>query len=161
MIVTRSRPGLEMTTDRIFGHRVRRLVVITAVGLGVLAGFAYLDGAPLWALGMLGFGSLSVPFTLACSLRRPRARRALLVPAVAVPIGLAGVAGAASEATAAGWIVALAGLAAGAFLGLWFWFRWLPVPWILDDPFGWPRVALVGVHIGLILAGGALIAAGL
>jgi hypothetical protein len=161
MIVTRSRPGLEMTTDRVFGHRVRRLIGITAVGLSMLAGLAYLDGAPLWALGVLGFGSLSVPFTLACSLRRPRARRALVVPAVAMPVGLVGVAMVASEATAAGWVIVLAGLAGGAFLGVWFWLRWIPVPWILDDPFGWPRVALVGVHIGLILAGGALIAAGL
>jgi hypothetical protein len=161
MIVTRSRPGLEMTTDRVFGHRVRRLVVITAVGLGALSGLAYLDGAPLWAVGLLVFGCLSMPFTLVCSLRRPRARRALLVPAVVVPIGLVGVAIAASEATSTGWIVVLAGLATGTLLGFWFWFRWIPVPWLFDDPFGWPRVALVGVHIGLVLAGGALIAAGL
>lgn len=51
-----------------------------------------------------------------------------------------------------------AGVLMGGVLGLWFWFRLVPVPRFLDDPFSPGRWALVTAHIILIVAGLGLIA---
>lgn len=161
MLAVRSRRGLELTGDRIFRHRVRRLAAVSAVGLGVVWGLAYVGGAPLWTLTLLAVGWVLMPMTLAFGLDRPGLRRVVMLPAVLVPVALVGMLSVVTEATRTGWIVAIAGLGFGAFIGAWFWLRWLPVPRLFDDPFGWPRVGLVGIHIGLLLAGGALILTGL
>ena len=154
-------PGVELTADRLFEHRVRRLVAVSAVALGVMWGLALADDAPMWVLVLLAIGWVSMPTVLALSLRRPAVRYALVVPATAVSVGLIGMTLAAPDPTAFGWSVLSVGILFGGSLGAWLWFRWLPVPRSLDDPFGTPRLTLVGVHIGLVLVGVAAVVAGL
>ncbi len=153
--------GLEMTRDRLFTHRVRRLVWVSVFALGVIWVMALMDDAPVWVLALLAAGWLLMPSILAVSLRRPTMRYALIIPATVVPIGLAWMVLTASEATLTGWILMTVGILFGGFLGMWFWVRWFPVPRVFSDPYGVPRVALIGVHIALILAGAAMVAAGL
>jgi hypothetical protein len=157
----RAGSGIELTGDRLFTHRVRRLVAISAVALGVIWGLAFLEEPPAWILALLALGWVSMPTVLAASLGRPLLRYALIVPAGAVSIGLIGMVITAPEETATGWLLITSGILLGGFLGVWFWFRWLPVPRILDDPFGWPRVVLVGLHLALILIGAALVIVGI
>ena len=83
------------------------------------------------------------------------------VPLFAVSIGLIGVTLGASDSTAGGWLLITLGILLGGALGAWFWFRWFPVPRLFDDPYGVPRVALVGVHIGLVLIGMTMVIGGL
>jgi hypothetical protein len=42
-------------------------------------------------------------------------------------------------------------------LGAWFWFRWLPVPRSLHNPFAPGRWVLIGVHVGMIIVGIGLV----
>ena len=153
--------GVELTTNRLFEHRIRRLVAISAVALGIIWGLAFADDAEVWVLVLLGIGWVSMPTILALSLRRPMVRYALLVPATSVSVGLLGMTLTAPDSTDLGWLLITLGILVGGSLGAWFWFRWLPVPRGLDDPFGTPRVALVGLHIGLVLIGVAMVVAGL
>ncbi|MCJ7779470.1 MAG: hypothetical protein MUQ27_01465 [Acidimicrobiia bacterium] len=153
--------GIELTGDRVFANRVRRLVAISAVALGAIWGLALAEEASTWILVSLAVGWIAMPTILAASLSRPALRYALVVPAGAVSIGLIGMVMTAPEETAAGWLLIAAGILLGGFLGVWFWFRWLPVPRILDDPFGWPRVALVGLHLALVLVGSMFVAVGI
>lgn len=157
----RAGSGIELTGDRLFAHRVRRLVVITAVTLGVIWGLAFIEEAPAWILVLLAAGWASMPTILAASLSRPSLRYALVVPAGAVSVGLIGMAMIAPEETVTGWILITVGVLLGGFLGVWFWFRWIPVPRILNDPFGWPRVFLVALHLALVLVGAALVTIGI
>jgi len=120
-----------------------------------------MDDAPGWVLALLAIGWVLMPAVLAVSIHRPMMRYALVVPATVVPVGLMGMVMVAPAATVNGWIIMTIGILFGGFLGLWFWFRWLPVPRILDDPFGSARVTLVGIHIALVLAGVTIVAAGL
>ena len=161
MRMMRVASGIELTGDRTFTNRVRRLVAISAVALGVIWGLAFAEEAPAWILVLLAVGWASMPTILAASLSRPALRYALVVPAGAVSIGLIGMVMTAPEETVAGWLLIAAGILLGGFLGVWFWFRWLPVPRILDDPFDWPRVALVGLHLALVLVGAMLVAVGI
>lgn len=161
MSMLRAGPGIELTADRLFAHRVRRLVAISTVALGVIWGLAFVDEAPTWVLVLLVVGWASMPTVLAASLSRPSLRFALIVPASAVSVGLIGMVMNASEGTVMGWLLITLGILLGGLLGVWFWFRWLPVPRILDDPFGWPRVALVGLHLALILVGATLVILGI
>ena len=161
MSMLRSRSGIELTGDRLFIQRVRRLVAISTVALSVIWGLAFVEEAPTWVLVLLAIGWASMPTILAASLNRPSLRYALVVPATSVSVGLIGMVMAAPQDTVTGWILITAGIVLGGFLGVWFWFRWLPVPRILDDPFGWPRVTLVGLHLALILVGAALVWAGI
>jgi hypothetical protein len=149
--------GVELTTDRLFAHRIRRLVVISTVALGAIFGLALADDAEVWMVVLLGIGWATMPTILALSLRRPLLRYALLVPATAVSIGLVGVTLSASEPTGGGWLLITLGILLGGTLGAWFWFRWFPVPRAFDDPYGVPRVALVGLHIALVLIGIAMV----
>lgn len=157
MSMLRSRSGIELTGDRLFRHRVRRLVAISSVALGVIWGLAFVEEAPYWVLVLLAVGWVSMPTVLAASLSRPSLRYALVLPATSVSVGLVGMVVAAPQDTVTGWILIAAGILLGGFLGVWFWFRWLPVPRILDDPYGWPRVTLVGLHLALVLVGAALV----
>ena len=152
--------GIELTGDRLFTHRIHRLIAISAVALGVIWGLAFIDEAPTWVLVLLAIGWASMPTILAGSLRRPSLRFALIVPASAVSIGLIGMVMNAPEETMTGWILVTAGILLGGLLGVWFWFRWLPVPRIFDDPFGLPRMAFVGLHLALILVGATLVLIG-
>ena len=161
MRAVRAQTGTELTGDRLFGHRVRRLVAISSVALGVIWGLAFVEEAPVWVLVLLAVGWVSMPTVLAASLSRPSLRYALVVPAGAVSFGLIGMVRAAPQDTVTGWLLITAGILLGGFLGIWFWFRWLPVPRILDDPFGWPRTALVGLHLALVLVGATLVILGI
>lgn len=153
--------GVELTANRLFAHRIRRLIVISTIALGAIWGLAVADDAEVWVLVLLGVGWLTMPTILALSLRRPMLRYALLVPANAVAIGLIGMTLTAPDSTEVGWLLVTLGIVVGGALGAWFWFRWLPVPRAFDDPYGTPRVALVGLHIGLVLVGIAMVVAGL
>ena len=153
--------GVELTANRLFAHRIRRLIVISTIALGAIWGLAVADDAEVWVLVLLGVGWLTMPTILALSLRRPMLRYALLVPANAVAIGLIGMTLTAPDSTEVGWLLVTIGIVVGGALGAWFWFRWLPVPRAFGDPYGAPRVALVGLHIGLVLIGVAMVVAGL
>ena len=161
MSLMRTGSGVELTSNRLFEHRIRRLIVISSVALGVIWGLAFVDDADLWILIALAIGWVTMPTILALSLHRPMLRYALLVPATAVSIGLIGMTLTAPDSTDVGWLLITLGVLVGGALGAWFWFRWLPVPRALDDPYGAPRVALVGLHTGLVLIGAAMVVAGL
>ena len=161
MSLTSTGSGVELTADRLFAHRVRRLVVISTIALGVIWGLAFADDAEVWVLVLLAIGWVTMPTILAFSLRRPMLRYALLVPSTAVSLGLIGMTLTAPDSTSAGWLMVTLGILVGASFGAWFWYRWMPVPRGLNDPYGAPRVALVGLHVGLVLIGMALVVAGL
>jgi len=161
MSLMRTGSGVELTSNRLFEHRIRRLIVISSVALGVIWGLAFVDDADVWVLIALAIGWVTMPTILALSLHRPMLRYALLVPATAVSIGLIGMTLTAPDSTDVGWLLITLGVLVGGTLGAWFWFRWLPVPRALDDPYGAPRVALVGLHTGLVLIGAAMVVAGL
>jgi hypothetical protein len=67
----------------------------------------------------------------------------------------------AERAAAGGWLLMTAGVALGGALGLWLWYRLVPVPAALDDPFSPLRWSLVGVHVSLVVVGFALAATAL
>jgi hypothetical protein len=161
MSLLNTRAGVELTADRLFRRRIRRLVAISTVALGVIWGLAFADDAEPWILGLLGIGWVLMPTVLALSLSRPMTRYALMIPANIVSIGLIAMTVSAPDSTMVGWMLITAGILVGGFLGMWFWFRWLPVPRALDDPFGGPRLALVGLHFGLVLVGMAMVGTGL
>jgi hypothetical protein len=50
-------------------------------------------------------------------------------------------------------VLVTAGVLLGGVLGLWFWYRLLPVPAALDDPFSRGRWTLIAVHVSLIVVG--------
>jgi len=161
MSLLRTGSGVELTANRLFEHRIRRLIAISAVALGVIWGLAFADDAEMWVLVLLAIGWVMMPTILALSLQRPMLRYALLLPASAVSVGLIGMTLTAPDSTDVGWLLITLGIIVGGTLGAWFWFRWLPVPRALNDPYGTPRVALVGLHIGLVLIGVAMVVAGL
>jgi hypothetical protein len=108
------------------------------------------------AYGALIAGWILMPLTLFASLVRPRLRYALVVPASLVTIALLAIVAAwppASRVATAGWMLMTTGIAMGGALGIWFWFRLLPVPPALDHPFSRARWTLVGIHVALIVAG--------
>jgi len=136
--------------------RVQRLAVTSVIALGLIFGLwsgARPGGA--WAGAALGAGWALMPATLLLMLRVPRARFALVVPAALVTAALADISVAARQP---GWAMIALGVVLGGVLGAWFWFRLLPVPRLLRDPFGPGRWALIAVHVGLIVAGMALVA---
>lgn len=151
----------EMTGDPAFARRVGRLVLVSAVALGLifLLAVTTLD-VPFWIATWLAVGWVLMPWILWFSLRLPRLRYGLLLPASLVGVALVALCATAlpADATArAGWLMITAGVLVGAVLGSWFWFRWLPVPRPLDDPFSPARWLLVIVHAGLAVGGMALV----
>jgi hypothetical protein len=154
---------VELTADPSFARRIKRLIYVSFFALFALWGLATetTEGAALWLL----FGAwLLMPGVLAASLRWPRLRYLLTVPAVMAGSGLLVICLDALPDDAlgrTGWILATAGVWFGAALGSWLWYRWLPVPKLLDAPFSKARWVLVAIHIALIVAGGGLVAAGL
>jgi hypothetical protein len=153
---------LELTSDRRVTRRVQRLTATSVVALGLVWALAdaTLEAPP--AIGvLLGLGWILMPATLAWSLFEPRARYLLVVPASLVTIGLAAICLGwlpESSIAATGWVVLTIGIALGSGLGGWFWYRILPVPVGLDDPYAAGRWALIGIHVGLVVVGWALAA---
>lgn len=104
---------------------------------------------------MIGLGWLTMPTLLAASLRRPLLRYLLAVPATFVWIGLLAttVMFDGGGWALVGWWMITAGIGLGAMMGMWLWFRWLPVPRQLDEPFSNARWSLIGVHVALVVFG--------
>ena len=155
----------ELTDDRRIRGRVVRLAVVSLVALGLVAGLAAatLDAPPAILAG-LATGWVLMPTVLAWSLREPRVRYLLVVPSSLVTLGLLAICIGwmpASAMAAAGWLLMTLGVALGGVLGLWLWFRLLPVPAALDDPLAPGRWALIAVHVALVVVGWALAATAL
>lgn len=152
--------SVELSDDRRMAGRVRRLAGTAVVALGLIWWLAVstLEAPPLIGVSLL-LGWASMPTILMLSLARPRLRYALVIPSSLVGIPLIGICALflpASPMAAAGWLLIAAGILLGSALGLWFWYRVLPVPRGLDDPFSAGRIALIGVHVALIVVGAGL-----
>ena len=107
---------------------------------------------------MLTAGWLLMPTLLRASLNRPRLRYALAAPATLVGVGLLWFAASGFPSdTQVGWWTITASIWFGATLGTWLWYRWLPVPSSLRDPFGPGRLMLVALHIGGAVTGIVLV----
>ena len=156
---------IELTDDRRIRHRVLRLAAVSLVALGLVCGLgaATLDAPPV-IVASLAFGWVLMPTVLAWSLREPRARYLLVVPSSLVTLGLLAICLGwmpTSEMAPAGWLLMTIGVALGGVLGLWLWFRLMPVPAALDDPLAPGRWALIAVHVALVVIGWALAATAL
>ena len=159
------RVPVELSADRAFAWRIRRLGMVSLVALGAVWGLAVttLDAPPI-VDGALLAGWALMPAILFASLARPMLRVGLTLPATLVTLGLLAIAAAwlpASPVAAIGWMLILAGVALGGAMGLWLWYRLLPVPAALSDPFSPARWTLIGVHVALIVIGLALAATSL
>ena len=154
---------VEFTDDPRIVGRVRRLAALSAVMLGLIwvLAVATLE-TPFLVNATLLAGWVLMPLTLLASLATLAARYWLVLPSTLVSLGLlAVVVGWLPDdpVAAAGWVLMLAGVVLGGAMGLWLWFRVLPVPKALDDPV-WPgRWALIGVHVALVLLGAFLVIA--
>lgn len=156
---------VELSDDRRMAGRVRRLARTAVVALGIIWWLAVstLEAPPLIGASLL-LGWASMPAILLLSLRRARLRYALVLPSSLVGIPLLAISALflpAGAVAATGWLLITAGILLGSVLGLWFWYRLLPVPRALDDPFSAARIALIGVHVALIVVGVALASTGL
>jgi hypothetical protein len=152
-----ARSAVEVTADRAFTRRVARLSIVSALMLGAIwaAARASRQGHP--AIGyLLTSGWVLMPVVLLASLRRPRLRYALILPATLVTIGVAATfatVGSFDTRATAGWALVTSGVLLGDTLGVWFWFRLFPVPRALDDPFSRGRWVVVGLHVALVVTG--------
>jgi hypothetical protein len=163
--VLRHRAHLELSGDRRFAGRIRRLAATASVALGLIwfLATATLDAPPVVGVA-LAAGWVSMPAILLASLGRPLLRYALVIPSTLVSLSLLAISLAwlpAGQVAAAGWLLVAAGILLGGWLGFWLWFRLLPVPPALDDPFGPGRLTLIGIHVALIVIGLALASTGL
>jgi hypothetical protein len=151
---------IERSTDRRFVRRMKRLIGVSAIALGLITwlGLA-VAGAGVLPNTLLVGGWVSMPLLLAAGLTRPGWRYLLAVPAGMVLAGLIVIALGAAEdpASRTGWWLMAGGILLGATLGGWFWYRWVPVPRFLDDPFSPVRWSLVAAHTGLVVLGFALV----
>jgi len=161
-----SRPvPVELGPDSAFAGRVRRLGTVSLVALGLVWGLSVttLD-APAPVDVVLAAGWALMPLTLFASLARPVIRYALVIPSTLVSLGLLAIVIwwlPSVPIAAAGWVLVTAGVLLGGVLGLWFWYRLLPVPAALDDPFSRGRWTLIAVHVSLIVVGLVLAAVAL
>ncbi len=157
----RGRPlPVELSSDPRFGGRVRRLAATAAAALGVIWALATttLD-TPVAVDVALLLGWVTMPALLIASLADARWRYALVVPSSLVGVPLLAICALwlhPSAIAAAGWLLVTGGILLGSALGVWFWYRVLPVPPALDDPFAPARWMLVVVHVALIVIGLAL-----
>ena len=154
----RERPQpVEMTSDPRFAARVVRLAVTSVIALGaIFAQWAWTGNGNPTILIALGGGWILMPTLLIVSLRRPQFRYGVVVPAAAVSLALVAIClgnSPPSPTARSGWLLISSGVLLGGLLGAWFWFRWLPVPRQLDDPYSPGRWAMIAVHVGLIVAG--------
>lgn len=148
---------LELTDDGRVAGRVTRLAGVSLVALGVITWLAAArTEAPPAVVAALAAGWILMPLVLVVSLRRPGLRYGLVLPSTLVTVGLLAICLRwlpADPAAAAGWLSMLAGVLLGGGMGAWLWFRMLPVPASLQDPLAPGRWALIGVHVGLVVAG--------
>jgi hypothetical protein len=156
---------VELTDDPRIRGRVVRLTAVSLVALGlVLVLAAATVDAPPAVLVLLGLGWVLMPAVLAWSLREPVARYLLVVPASLVTLGLLAICVGwlpAEPLAAVGWLLLAAGVGLGGLLGLWLWYRVVPVAAGLDDPVSPGRWGLIAVHVGLIVTGWVLAATAL
>jgi hypothetical protein len=157
--------GPELSDDPEFARRVARLMVDSAVALAYLVYLwsRTLNTSPVIGVGLVG-GWILMPALLAWSLHRPAVRIGLFLPSMLVGVALLAICLTAlpdDVLPRLGWILTTVGIWLGGTLGLWFWFRWLPVPTKLDAPFSPGRWALIGVHVALVVTGFALISTAL
>jgi hypothetical protein len=156
---------VELGDDPRMRGRVTRLTAVSLVALGLVLWLAIATlAAPPAVLAMLALGWVLMPAVLAWSLREPAARYLLVVPASLVTLGLLAICIGwlpAPGVAAAGWVSMTAGVGLGGALGLWLWYRVVPVGARLDDPVAPGRWALIAVHVGLVVAGWALAATAL
>jgi hypothetical protein len=150
-------PAVELTDDPAFARRVVRLARTSVVALGyiVLLWAITLDTAAIIGFG-LALGWVLMPTILWLSLRLPKLRCALIIPSSLVSVALLAIcltALPADPVARAGWVSITIGILFGGLLGMWFWFRWAPVPAQLNDPFSPGRWMLVGAHIAMIVVG--------
>ncbi|MDQ3780086.1 MAG: hypothetical protein M3354_06035 [Chloroflexota bacterium] len=153
-----------MRSDPRFDGRIRRLAATSVVALGLIWLLAELtlDAHPAIGATLAG-GWVLMPAVLWLSLGRPALRYGLAVPSTLVTVGLAAICVTALPADAAvraGWQLVTAGILCGGLLGIWFWFRWLPVPAALHEPFALGRSLLIGIHVALIVVGLLLVGIG-
>jgi hypothetical protein len=156
------RLGVEMSGNPAFLDRVRRLATVSAIALGAMWALAFstLHANSEILLTLLA-GWVLMPTVLRVSVRRPRIRLLVAVPATLIGVALVAIcltALPAGRVARAGWAAATAGILLGGVLGAWFWYRWLPVPAFLDDPYSKGRWVLIGVHVALVVAGLVLVA---
>jgi hypothetical protein len=150
----------EMSSNGRFRDRLNRLVIFSAVALGLIAILALTKTEAGWAALLLLFaGWALMPALLYQGRSQPRLRYLLTLPAVLVTSGLLMVTiGFTGPANALlGWWLITAGVGVGGGLGAWFWYRWMPVPDRLDDPFSPGRWLLISIHVGLIVTGLVLV----
>lgn len=154
-------PATELSTDPAFQRRIIRLTGVSVVALGFIWSlWARTLDTGGWIGVALAGGWALMPALLALSLRWPRLRYGLVVPASLVSLALLAITiGAQPDdlLAAAGWATLTGGIVLGGTLGMWFWFRLVPVPEALDHPFSRGRWLLVGTHIALVVAGMAMI----
>ncbi len=153
--------SIELTSDPEFARRVIRLALTSSIALGLvwLLAILTLDLHP-GVSASLALGWISMPSILLLSLPRPRLRYALAIPSalVAVPLLIICATKLPDDAIArTGWLLLTAGILSGGVLGIWFWFRWLPVPASLHAPFSAGRWSLIGLHVALVVSGLVLI----
>lgn len=157
-------PPVELTHEPRVEARVRRLILISAVALGAIWAVAVATLQPPAPISIaLAAGWLLMPLTLAASLAWPRLRYALVVPGSLVAVALLAICvGWLPDAPIAafGWVLMAVGVSLGGTLGLWLWFRVLPVPTALDDPYAGTRWGLIAVHVCLVAGGFALVLLG-
>jgi hypothetical protein len=156
------RAPIELTADRDMSRRVRRLGFVSLFALGLIWALAVTTLRTPWVVGAaLAGGWVLMPTILFASLTRPRLRYGLVVPATLVGGGLLAILIwwlPTSTIAVAGWVMMAAGIALGGVLGLWFWYRWLPVPDALDNPYSRGRWAFISLHVALIVTGWLLAA---
>lgn len=157
------RPPVEMTGDGRFARRVVRLALTSMVALGLIwfLSVSTVDAHVAIPMSLLA-GWILMPSVLGLSLRWSVLRYALLVPASLVGLALVAICISAlprDPASRAGWLLITAGVLFGGGLGSWFWFRWMPVPHQLHDPFSSGRWVLVAAHVLLIITGLVLVGA--
>jgi hypothetical protein len=149
-----------MSPDPGFRRRLRRLILISSVSLGMITALALATAdVGLGVLTLLLGGWGLMPGLLWVGLEEPGWRSLLPIPAVMftvalliITIGFDG-----PGIALAGWWMITAGVVLGATLAIWFWYRRLPVPERLDDPFAPGRWLLISVHVGLIVLGLVLV----
>jgi hypothetical protein len=152
---------VELTDDPAFARRIIRLGFTSSIALGLvwLLATVTLDAHPSVGAS-LALGWLMMPSILFLSLRRPRLRYALAIPSTLVGVPLLIICASnlpEGQLARTGWLLLTAGILNGGVLGVWFWFRWLPVPRWLHEPFSPSRWTLVGLHVALVVSGLVLV----
>lgn len=151
------RTPVELSAEPRFAARIRRLAATATVALGALwwLSVATLEAPAVVDLALLS-GWILMPAILVASLAEPRWRYALVLPSALIGAPLLGICAFWLHPwaiAAAGWILVTAGILFGSLLGVWFWYRLLPVPVALDEPFSPGRWVLIAAHIALIVVG--------